>query len=74
MIESRLTAHDSLWLRCRELLKEGCIPIETFDRLTKKRIERILTLQEKRLEEQAKALEEQRKEQERKMNKNTKYK
>lgn len=65
LVESRAESHDRLWLRCRELLKEGCIDIETFDRLPRKRIERIIRLQEERLEEQQRYIEEQRKKQER---------
>ena len=65
LVETRAEAHDRLWLRCRELLKEGCIDIETFDRLPRKRIERIIRLQEERIEQQNKYLEEERKKQER---------
>ena len=59
--------HDSLWLRAKELLKEGCMSIETFDNMTYKRIDSILKLREKQLEEQQKYMEEQRKQQEREM-------
>ena len=58
--------HDRLWLRNKELLKEGAIDINTFDSLPRKRIERLLRLQEEGLEEQQKYFEEQQKEQERK--------
>ena len=59
--------HDSLWLRAKELLKEGCWSIETFDNMTNKRIQRLLKLREQQLEEQHKYMEEQRKQQERDM-------
>lgn len=65
LVENRAEAHDKLWLRARELLKEGCIDIKTFDELPRKRIERILRLQEERLQQQQQFMEEERKKQER---------
>ena len=62
--------HELRWLYSRDLLGKGGIPIETFDNMTPKRINRIIKLQEQRMEERNKALEEQRKEQDRKMNSN----
>ena len=54
------------WLYSRELLEKGGIPLETYDQLTPRRIDRIIKLQEQRMEERRKAMEKQREEQERK--------
>lgn len=56
--------HDTLWLRCADLLKERCIPINIFDTMTRKRIERIIEIREKQLKEQNEYLEKKRKEEE----------
>lgn len=53
------------WLYSRELLEKGGIPLETFDKMTKRRIDRIIKLQEQRMEERKKAIDKQRSEQER---------
>ena len=52
------------WLRCKNLLKEGCIPLSEFDQLTNKRIDRIITYAEEQLELQRKFIEEERAKQE----------
>ena len=54
------------WLYSRELLEKGGIPLETYDNMTQRRIDRIIKLQEQRMEERRKAIEKQREEQERK--------
>ena len=54
------------WLYSRDLLEKGGIPLETYDNLTPRRIDRIIKLQEQRMEERQKALDKQRAEQERK--------
>ena len=54
------------WLYSRDLLDKGGIPLETYDNLTPRRIDRLIKLQEQRLEERQKAIEKQREEQERK--------
>lgn len=54
------------WLYSRDLLEKGGIPLETFDNLTPRRIDRIMKIQEQRMEERQKAIEKQRSEQERK--------
>lgn len=56
------------WLYSRELLEKGGIPLETYDQLTPRRIDRIIKLQEQRMEERQKAIAKQREEQERKAN------
>ena len=61
--------HEQLWLRCRDILKEGCIPLETFDNMTRKRITRIIEQQEERLRLQQEYLEAERKKQEKNMKK-----
>ena len=61
--------HEQLWLRCRDILKEGCIPLETFDNMTRKRITRIIEQQEGRLRLQQEYLEAERKKQEKNMKK-----
>ena len=66
-MEQRIEAHDSLWLRCKILLKEGAIPIETFDQLTRRRIMRIIELNEQILEEQRRQMENEKKKQSREM-------
>ena len=60
---------EQLWLRCRDILKEGCIPLETFDNMTRKRITRIIEQQEERLRLQQEYLEAERKKQEKNMRK-----
>ena len=64
-MDQRLEAHDGLWLRCKALLKEGTIPIETFDNMTRKRIMRIVELQEQILDEQRRQMENEKKKQDR---------
>lgn len=54
------------WLYSRDLLEKGGIPLETYDNLTPRRIDRIIKLQEQRMEERQKALDKQRADQERK--------
>ena len=66
-MEQRIQQHDSLWLRCKILLKEGAIPIETFDKLTRKRIMRILEINEQILEEQRRQMDAERKKQSKEM-------
>ena len=61
--------HEQLWLRCRDILKEGCITLETFDNMTRKRITRIIEQQEERLRLQQEYLEAERKKQEKNMRK-----
>ena len=61
--------HEQLWLRRRDILKEGCIPLETFDNMTRKRITRIIEQQEERLRLQQEYLEAERKKQEKNMRK-----
>lgn len=56
--------HDTLWLRCSELLKERTIPINIFDTMTRKRIERIMEIREKQIKEQNEYMERKRKEEE----------
>ena len=54
------------WLYSRELLEKGGIPLDTYDQMTPRRIDRIIKLQEQRMEERQKAINKQREEQERK--------
>lgn len=69
-MESRAETHDKLWIRNCELFKDAAIDILTFDQLPKKRIVRLLRLQEERLEEQQKYLENLRARQEREADRN----
>ena len=55
--------------KCKDILKEGCIPLETFDNMTRRRISRIIEQQEERLRLQQEYLENERKKQERQMKK-----
>ena len=54
------------WLYSRDLLEKGGIPLETYDNMTPRRIDRIIKLQEQRMEERKKAIDKQREDQERK--------
>lgn len=56
------------------MLKECGIDLETFDRLPRKRIDRILKLKEEMLQQQQKLMEEERKKQEREAARRSKYK
>ena len=69
IIKNRILEHEELWLRCKDVLKEGCIPLETFDNMTRRRISRIIERQEERLRLQQEYLENERKKQEKKMKK-----
>ena len=65
MREQRILAHDARWLYSRDLLEKGGIPLDIYDQMTSKRIDRIIKLQEQRMEERKKAMEEQRDKQDR---------
>ena len=67
IMEQRIEAHDALWLRCKILLKEGTIPIETFDQMTRTRSMRIIDINGKFLEEQHRQMENEKKKQSREM-------
>ena len=53
------------WLYSRELLDKGGIPLDVYDQMTPRRIDRLIKLQEERLKERQQALEKQRQDQER---------
>ena len=68
------------WLYSRDLFEKGGIPLETYDKLTPRRIDRLIKLQEQRVEERQKIIAKQREEQDRKAkelqkknNKHTKF-
>lgn len=53
-------------------MKEGCIPLTEFDKMTNRRIQRLLAQQEERLKQQQEYMERERKKQEKEMNRMTK--